>query len=230
MTVKVPASIRFNNPGAMWGGNALARKWGAGSSAVKLNDGLGQGNNIAFFPDKVHGACAQFDLWHTSRNYRNKPLRTAITTWSGGNEVASYLQFLKTRVPGLADTTAINDAFLSSPSGVAFVRAQAWHEAGQPYPMSDDEWRRAQQIVFGGGVVVVPSGEDFHPLVRPGDGGPAVEVMQRLLGVPITGVYVDNSVTEDALRKFQVDHGLKNDGKCGPATWDKLDPEQETNT
>jgi len=44
-----PASIRYKNPGAMWG-SALAIKWGAAKKAVTLNDGTGQGNNIAVFP------------------------------------------------------------------------------------------------------------------------------------------------------------------------------------
>jgi len=33
----------------MWG-SALAIKWGAAKKAVTLNDGTGQGNNIAVFP------------------------------------------------------------------------------------------------------------------------------------------------------------------------------------
>ena len=66
-----PASIRYNNPGAMWGGNALTRKWGE-TGNIALADGLHQNNHIAVFPTKVHGAAAQFDLWHTSKNYHNQ--------------------------------------------------------------------------------------------------------------------------------------------------------------
>lgn len=143
-----PASIRYNNPGAMWGkGNPIAARWGSTGTA-NLNDGLGQGNNIAFFPTKVQGACAQFDLWRSSKNYRNKTLAAAITTWSGGNYVSSYLRFLTDRVPGLTTSTVIDEAFLRSPNGIAFMKAQAWHEAGKPYPMSDDEWKEAQRRVF----------------------------------------------------------------------------------
>ena len=143
-----PAAIRFNNPGAMWGkGNPVAKKWGATGTA-NLNDGLGQGNNIAYFPTKVQGACAQFDLWRTSKNYRNKTLAAAISTWSGGNYVASYLKFLTDRVPGLTTDTVITDEFLKSKSGIDLMKAQAWHEAGKPYPMSDAEWAEAQRRVF----------------------------------------------------------------------------------
>lgn len=143
-----PASIRYNNPGAMWGGSALAKKWGA-TKTVGLNDGLGQGNNIAVFPTKVRGAAAQFDLWHTSGYYHNKTLLAAITKWSGGNWVPSYTKFLRDRVPGLTNSTVMSDAYMASEDGIKFVKAQAWHEAGKPYPMSDAEWREAQKLVHG---------------------------------------------------------------------------------
>lgn len=143
-----PASIRYNNPGAMWGGNALTRKWGE-TRNVALNDGKGQGNTIAFFPSKVIGACAQFDLWRSSKNYRNKRLADAIRTWSGGNSWAQYVAFLTARVPGLTASTVIDEAYLKSVNGIALMKAQAWHEAGREYPMTDAEWALAQTKVFG---------------------------------------------------------------------------------
>lgn len=151
-----PASIRYNNPGAMWGkGNPIAAKWGAGQT-MSLNDGLGQGNNIAIFPTKVQGACAQFDLWHSSSHYHNKPLQDAIRTWSGGNSWQQYCSFLISKTPRLTMNTIINDAFLGSPDGIAMMKAQAWHEAGKEYPMSDAEWEEAQQNVFGGKKTITP--------------------------------------------------------------------------
>lgn len=144
-----PASIRTNNPGAMWGGNAISRKWGE-TGNVALNDGLNQGNHIAVFPTKVAGACAQFDLWRTSKNYRNRRLVDAIHTWSGGNWTADYVAFLTKRTPGLTADTVIDETFLRSTAGLAMMKAQAWHEAGKPYPMTDAEWQQAQDIVFKG--------------------------------------------------------------------------------
>lgn len=145
-----PASIRYNNPGAMWGGNAVSKKWGETGNVI-LNDGMGQGNRIAVFPTKVKGAAAQFDLWRTPR-YKGKTLKAAITTWSGGNWVPSYTAFLKKRVPGLTDNTVIDDAYLKSPNGILLMKAQAWHEAGKQYPMTDAEWAEAQKEVFGPGI------------------------------------------------------------------------------
>jgi hypothetical protein len=145
---KEPASIRFKNPGAMWGGNAVSRKWGELAN-VPLNDGTGQGNRIAVFPTFVNGICAQIDLWRGPR-YRNKTFAAAIAVWSGGNHVESYIAFVLKRVPGMKRDTVISDAFLNSPMGLAFLKAQAWHEAGKPYPAPDSDFRAAQARVFGG--------------------------------------------------------------------------------
>ena len=142
-----PASIRYKNPGAMWG-SALAIKWGAQKKAVSLNDGTGQGNNIAVFPTYVQGICAQLDLWRTSKNYKNKRFSDAIAIWSGGNSVESYITFVLKRVPGMSRNTIMNDNFWRGPMGIAFLKAQAWHEAGKPYPAPDADWVEAQQRVF----------------------------------------------------------------------------------
>lgn len=144
----VPASIRYKNPGAMWGkGNPIAKKWGA-SQTVGLNDGMGQGNNIAVFPSFVAGICAQIDLWRTAR-YHNKPFAQAIAVWSGGNWVESYIKFVLDRVPGMTRSTIMSDSFLASSQGILFLKAQAWHEAGRPYPAPQADWEEAQRKVFG---------------------------------------------------------------------------------
>lgn len=144
-----PASIRYKNPGAMWG-NALARKWGADAHAVTLHDGKQQGNNIAVFPTFVAGICAQLDLWRTSPRYKNKEFADAIRVWSGGNSVEQYISFVLSRVPGMTRHTVMNDAFWRSPQGIEFLKAQAWHEAGRRYPAPDGDWIEAQKRVFLG--------------------------------------------------------------------------------
>lgn len=132
----------------MWGGNPVTKKWGEMGNVV-LNDGLGQGNRIAVFPTVVQGICAQIDLWRTPR-YRNKKFKDAIAIWSGGNWVSSYIKFVTDRVPGMTPDTVISDAFLNSPTGIKFLKAQAWHEAGKPYPAPDADFVEAQRRVFGG--------------------------------------------------------------------------------
>lgn len=144
-----PASIRYKNPGAMWG-SALAIKWGAQKQPVVLKDGKGQGNNIAVFPTYVQGICAQLDLWRSSKNYRNRCFADAIAIWSGHNNVESYIKFVQARVPGMTRNTVMDDAFWQSPSGIAFLKAQAWHEAGKRYPAPDADWIEAQKRVMSG--------------------------------------------------------------------------------
>lgn len=143
----IPASIRYNNPGAMWGGNAITHRWGEVGN-IALNDGLHQNNHIAVFPDKVHGAAAQFDLWHSSKNYHNQELAHAIRTWSGGNSWPEYVKLITAHVPQVSATTLVTDELLASPVGLALMKAQAQMEAGQPYPMTDAQWREAQLMVF----------------------------------------------------------------------------------
>jgi hypothetical protein len=155
MPKQEPASISYKNPGAMWG-SPLAIKWGAQKKAVVLNDGKGQGNNIAVFPTYVAGICAQLDLWRTSKNYRNKRFADAIAIWSGHNEVESYIKFVLARVPGMTRNTIMNDEFWQSAMGIAFLKAQAWHEAGKKYPAPDKDWIEAQRIVFDGVAVAKP--------------------------------------------------------------------------
>jgi hypothetical protein len=145
----VPASIRFKNPGAMWG-NALAIKWGAARKAVALADGLGQHNNIAVFPTYVQGICAQLDLWRSSPNYRNKSFASAIAIWCGHNSIESYIAFVTARVPGLTRGTIMNDAFWRGPMAIPFLKAQAWHEAGMKYPAPDADWVAAHKRVLSG--------------------------------------------------------------------------------
>lgn len=158
-----PASIRYKNPGAMWG-SALAIKWGAQKKAVSLNDGTGQGNNIAVFPTYVQGICAQLDLWRTSKNYKNKRFSDAIAVWSGGNHVESYIQFVLARVPGMTRNTVMDDTFWRSSMGLAFLKAQAWHEAGKRYPAPDADWVEAQRLVFLG---LAPPSAPSKPAVAP---------------------------------------------------------------
>lgn len=125
----------------------IPKKWGS-TQTVYLSDGLGQGNNIAVFDTWVQGICAQLDLWRTSPRYKNKRFEDAIRTWSGGNNVPSYIAYVKARVPGITENTIMDDAFWNGPMGLAFLKAQAGHEAGKPIPAPDADWIEAQRLVF----------------------------------------------------------------------------------
>jgi hypothetical protein len=79
---------------------------------------------------------------------RNKRFEDAIRTWSGGNNVPSYIAYVKARVPGITENTIMDDAFWNGPMGLAFLKAQAGHEAGKPIPAPDADWIEAQRLVF----------------------------------------------------------------------------------
>lgn len=141
---RVPASIRNNNPGAMWP-SGRSREFG-GDSYEQLNDG--QGNKIARFPDPVSGAAAQFDL--LARKYTGRPLYEALREYSGGNNVGSYLKVIKQRT-GLNPNSVVTQDMLADPEfGTKFAQAMAFHEAGQEYPLSAEQWAEAQSRAFGG--------------------------------------------------------------------------------
>lgn len=129
----------------MWGkGNPIAVKWGS-TKTEDLTDGLGQGNNIAHFPNPTAGACAQFDLWN--QHYCNMSLHNAILKWSGGNWSQEYANFL-TQHTGLTLGSTVTSRMLAGPQGLALMKYQAQWEAGKPYPLTDAEWAQAQGMVF----------------------------------------------------------------------------------
>lgn len=174
----VPVSIRCKNPGAMWP-CALATQFGS-TSREMLKDA--QHNQAAIFPTFEQGGAAQFALW--AKNYTGKTLREAIEKWSGHNSSQEYAAQLAHHIPGLAMSTVISKGFLCSPHGLQFMKLQAQWEAGQPYPMTDAQWAKAQELAFGASTDLskVPT-----PMPRPADapqGSP--ESPKGLLGSLLT--------------------------------------------
>lgn len=158
---RTPASIRTNNPGAMWPGPS-ATKFGSTG-----HENLRDGNKIAVFPDATSGAAAQFDL--LGRKYAGKTVQDAIREWSGGNHVPSYVQRVSAAT-GLQPQTVITPELLRSPQGVALVKAMAGHEAGPASPLTGDQWGEAQRMAF-----MDPAAEGGLPV--PPQGGPAARPM-----------------------------------------------------
>lgn len=220
----VPAAIQFKNPGAMWPG-AIATKWGS-KSWQYLSDGTGQGgggkgNKIAHFDSWVDGICAQMDLWRTSKNYAGKRMKDAITIWSGGNSVQSYINYLTARVPGLTPNTVMDDTFWRGPMAIPFLKAQAGHEAGKPIPASQEDYIEAQRRVMAEQATadMVPA-TPAKPVLRNGSVGVAVKALQQALGIPADAIF--GTATQQAVITFQDKHGLTADGIVGPATWKVL--------
>lgn len=204
-----PASIRTKNPGAMWGRTGprpsadktvatnapIPLKWGS-KETIYLKDGTGQGNNIAVFPTYTQGICAQLDLWRSSKHYKNKPLHEAIATWSGGNNVEDYIAFVLKRVPGMTRNTIMNDEFWRSPMGIAFLKSQAWHEAGKPYPAPAADWLEAQRRVMGkhgagtaGGVIIATGGVAADAKSKGADWGDVAAIVMFGLVLAVVGYF-----------------------------------------
>ncbi len=139
---RVPASVRSNNPGAMWPGPS-ASKFGSTRHEV-LNDGLGQGNKIAIFDTKEQGGAALFDLFKD--RYAGKTLAAAIYRWSGGNASGEYVRSVA-KALGVNPNDVITKEMLDDPEfAIPLAKAMSKFEAGREYPMSDAEWRRAHEM------------------------------------------------------------------------------------
>lgn len=140
---RIPASIRNNNPGAMYPGPS-ARRFGSSSFETLVSrDGT---HKIATFMSPVQGAAAQFDL--LSRSYCGMSVKDAITKWCGDYYTSTYLQVLA-RETGVQAEDELTLDMLRNPSiAVPIAKAMALQEAGQPYPMSDDQWFDAHALAF----------------------------------------------------------------------------------
>jgi hypothetical protein len=132
----VPASIRYNNPGAQWPSKAAAKFGQIGFGW--LNDG--QGNKIARFPHPVNGAAANFDLLY--RNYTGLKIGEAGKKWTGNNSFG---------VPGYDPNTVLTEDMLNDPTtAIAFMKAIAEREAGRKNTLTDEQWLYAYQMFRAG--------------------------------------------------------------------------------
>lgn len=150
---QLPASIRYNNTGAIWPG-PFAKGWGASRKGV-LNDG--EGNQIAYFPTAVQGAAAHFALLSSPKHYFGHTIGDAIATWSGADNpkrkngkvrLNAYLNAIE-RETDWDRHDYIDDSILGQPeTAIPFAKAMAKHEAGagKPYPMTDAQWREAYAL------------------------------------------------------------------------------------
>ena len=86
----IPASIRNNNPGAMYPGKSSKKFGSASFETLRSKDGV---HKIATFPSGIHGAAAQFDLLHS--DYCGKTVKAAIELWCGDFYAGTYVKVLE---------------------------------------------------------------------------------------------------------------------------------------
>lgn len=155
-----PASIRFNNPGAMYPG-PVSRRFGSTGHEI-----IGGDHKIAVFPDAVSGAAAQFALLD-SGGYSGMPLADAIKKWSGGNSSAAYAAEIARRA-GVDPSARLTSEMLRNPEiAVPLARAMAGWEAGRGSPLTDEDWRAAHGRAFG--ATPGPTPAAAPPMAAPDD-------------------------------------------------------------
>ena len=144
------------------------------------------------------------------------PLRTRRAAVSG----AAVLAVALTAVVVVPRDSATADAL---PGAAA---ASSEHEvlSADPQPLAISLAASAVDLPATGSAtsaaVVVSAPASAHPVLQPGDTGPAVAWVQKRLGVKATGYY--GPLTLAAVVAFQKAHGLKAKGYVGPATWKAL--------
>jgi len=140
----IPASIRNNNPGAMYPGKSSKKFGGVTFETLKSKDGV---HKIATFPTGTHGAAAQFDLLNSA--YVGMTLEKAITKWCGSFYATTYLKVLKDRAGIEADTVLTRAMLADHDIAIPLAKAMAWQEAGCDFPLKDEDWLEAHQMAMG---------------------------------------------------------------------------------
>jgi Putative peptidoglycan binding domain len=132
----IPASIRYNNPGAQWPSADAARFGQIGYGQL----GDAQGNKIARFPHPVNGAASNLDLLR--RNYVGMEIGAAGKKWTGANSFG---------VPGYSDSALLTAQMIDDPSSaIPFMKAIAKREAGRDSPLTEQEWAAAHAMFKAG--------------------------------------------------------------------------------
>jgi hypothetical protein len=73
--------------------------------------------------------------------YVNKPVASAMRTWTGGNNTGSYIRYLRNN--GIDTNEVVGNFLANKDAAVALASAMARWETGHPYPMGQDDWERA---------------------------------------------------------------------------------------
>lgn len=180
-----PASIRYSNPGAMYPGPS-SKMFGSTRHEV-----IGGGHLIAVFDSDEQGAAAQFDLLDTK--YVGLTMQAAIAKWCGGNSAAVYAARVN-KETGVSPDEILTHKLIRDPVfAIPLARAMAQVEAGKPFPMDEDGWRRAHTRAFIDTPVnikkfVIPAADGAIPQAIPASpkGPDALEhhVWPRQAGVP----------------------------------------------
>ena len=198
----VPASIRYNNPGAQY---PSARAAAFGQLGYGIISG---GHKIARFPHPVNGAAANFDLLR--RNYVSMTIGAAGAKWTGDNGFG---------IPGYDPNAILTAEMVDDPAqAIAVMKAMARREAGRDSPLTDEQWRQAHAMFKAGSAnayldsLAGPSSS--QPTERSLDLAAAIVAAMRRKGyvvdtqpgeiniVYVEGLNEDGTVNDDAADKW----------------------------
>lgn len=131
----LPASIRYNNPGAV---NAVA--WNKALPGYAGNQNLDGTNTIAIYYTPEQGVAM---WWELLRKYASGGATTVgaiIDRYGGGQNYSAYKSFVVDKTGLAADTEIDLD---DDEQLLPFAKAMFWYEAGRSTPLSD------AQILYG---------------------------------------------------------------------------------
>lgn len=130
----LPASFRYNNPGAQYP-SIEAASFGQTGYGI-----IGGGHKIARFPCAVNGAAANFDLLY--RKYTGMTIAAAGTKWTGAHGFG---------IPGHDPGVLLTKPLLDDPAtAVALLKAIAGRESGRGNNLTEDQWRQAYSMFKAG--------------------------------------------------------------------------------
>ena len=143
----VPASVRYNNPGASY---PRARDELFGLEGYGI---IGGGHKIGKYPTVVHGLASNMDLFHRSKHYQGKTLFQATRTWRGG-ATGPVPRFRLKDGTEIGPQTVITPELTSNPE---FMRklftAYGKHESGRKQnPFTTEQIDQAFKMKMSGGV------------------------------------------------------------------------------
>lgn len=172
----IPASIRYNNPGAQWPSAEAVRFGQIGYG--QLSDG--QGNKIARFPHPVNGAASNFDI--LARKYVGMEIGAAGKKWTGSNSFG---------VPGYPDAATLTADMINDPAlAIPFMKAIAKREAGKDSPLTEDEWRAAHAMFRAGSADAYLDSETGIPGSKLPTGADIVALAEKHVGEKYQNVLV----------------------------------------
>ncbi|MGN7752962.1 peptidoglycan-binding domain-containing protein [Sinorhizobium sp. 22678] len=146
----MPASFRYNNPGAQYP-SVEAASFGQTGYGI-----IGGGHKIARFPSPVNGAAANFDLLY--RKYTGMTIGAAGTKWTGAHGFG---------IPGHDPDSTLTKQLLDDPAtAVALLKAIAGRESGRGNNLTEEQWRQAHSMFKAGSADAylngLPAASEIH--------------------------------------------------------------------